>query len=631
MASWAHPATWALPPRPTKPAYDFVVCGGGTAGCALASRLSEDPSVSVLLLEAGGHGLVLDARVPAACGKLQGTEWDWGDACVPAPGRACEGLTDGASNWPRGKGLAGGSLINYMAWVRGHPSDYDAWAKAAGHERWGSANVAKVFQRVEDCTDIDHGALVVERDVRGYGGAVHVESRKPVNPIAARFVAACEKTGFQRGDYNGRTNDNVVSLHQTTTRRGERWSAADAYIWPHLRSRKNLEVVLHAHVVRVVLDTSVSPPRAAGVEFILNKTEKIVVKCAKEVVLCASPVGSPSILMRSGVGARDKLAKIGVACVVDAPDVGENLQDHVLLPLLVRPSKDRNPAASRQVDIGAVNTANAEKVPTALPALWDYFVKGQGHLASSAYDASGFFRTHPESPWPDAQLSVFVSPANPALWTNNLRVMRKDYIPDDLIAEDAQGFILVPTILHPHSRGKVELRSRDPFAAPIIDHGYFTDPRDVDAFVVVFTRAVHVAREMGYGDVVVPADLEPLLARNDLTSLAKEMVRRFATTIYHPAATCAMGSVVDADLRVRGVAGLRVADSSTFPNLTSGNTNAPSVVVGEICSDVLAEAHGLKRLARAPPAPATTASGAAAAVVVGGLAGFVAGRKLGLL
>lgn len=585
-------ASHLLPSAPRHPSYDFVVCGGGAAGCALAARLSEDDSVRVLLLEAGGHGLVLDARVPAAAGKLQRSGLDWADACEPQPGRAFTGLFHptsgkGAAFWPRGKVLGGGTVINYMAYVRGSKHDYDAWAAAAHDERWSYANVLPVLRRLENASRVaDH----VDRDVRGFEGPVVVSRREPVNPIAARFVEACRGLGYHVGDYNGHDAERV-DIHQTTTRDGARWSAADAYIWPNV-TRPNLDVVIHAHVVRVLLeqDPAHDEPRAVGVEFLLHGRTRTV-ECKREVVLSASPVGSPSILLRSGIGPRAKLDKIGVSCRVDLPGVGECLQDHVLLAVLVRPGP-----GTAQVDIGAVNKGNAERLPNALPALFNYFVRGKGPLASSAYDASVFLRTgvNPE-PWPDAQVSVFASTAGEQVWRDNLCVPATGYLPPDVVADDGQGLLLVPILLHPHSRGSVELRSADPGSKPVINANYFSDERDVATFVAALERTHAIAIAMRYGDVVVPQDLDGAFKAGRREEVWREMIKRYATTVYHPAATCAMGTVVDGSLRVKGVRGLRVADSSVMPTLTSGNTQVPSMLVGEVASDVMAEAHGLKR------------------------------------
>lgn len=237
MSSFLHPCTWDLKSSPPLKEYDFIVCGGGSAGCVVASRLSEDPKVSVLLLEAGGHGLVLDSRVPAACGKLQNTELDWADFAEPQPGVACTGLIDGKSFWPRGKGLGGSSLINYMAYVRGSPKDFDSWAGITQDPQWRFEACLPAFERIEN--------------------VVGVEIRQPVHPIASDFLAGAKACGFSVGDYNN--GKDQAGLHRQSVMRGARCSAADAYLWNSgAAHRRNLHIVCHAMVHRVVIEGGVA-------------------------------------------------------------------------------------------------------------------------------------------------------------------------------------------------------------------------------------------------------------------------------------------------------------------------------------------------------------------------------------
>lgn len=574
MASLLHPCTWNIKSEPVLKSYDFIVCGAGSAvrfsphkspplthiitqGCALASRLSEDPNVSVLLLEAGGNGLALDARIPAACGKLQKTEMDWSDYAEEQPSRASIGLYNGKSYWPRGKGLGGSSLINYMAYVRGKPADFDSWAEQCQDERWSFANCLPAFLRIEQ--------------------VLGLQIRQPVQPIAADFLQAVERCGYTVGDYNGKEQ---AGLHRQSVKNGARCSSADAYLWNNgAHKRANLHIVCHALVHHIKLD---SQQRAVAVEFSLGSSSVVrTVNCKREIILSCSAVGTPCVLLRSGIGPKDELAAMGIQCVVNNPHVGKHLQDHLAVLQLTRQK------AGKQML--SVNTKRAEG--SIFPAV-EWALHGTGLLASSAYDASLFYSPHGNKRC-EAQIGVFVSPANHATWENNIHVPTQGYVPKDMLEDDAEGAILVPTLLHPHSRGSVELTSNKPGDKPKITANYLLDERDFEAMVDVCVESARIAKQMDLaGEICKPQDLQHLAA--DSRELWEQMTRRYGTTLYHPTSTCRIGSVVDSSLKVQQIKGLRCCDASVMPHITSGNTNAPSIMIGERCAEFIAQEHGLK-------------------------------------
>jgi choline dehydrogenase-like flavoprotein len=373
----------------------------------LASRLSEDPSVSVLLLEAGGNGLHLETRIPVAAGELQHSHCDWEDYCETQPGRACLDVINGRSFWPRGKCLGGSSVLNYMAYVIGNREDYNSWAQILSDPKWGWDSVKAIFKRMENCSTIPG----LDPTVRGMSGPLNVSVKSPINPIARAWVEAAAFLGFSTGDYNDGVNQECASLMQTTTKRGARHSAADAYIWPILAQRPNLHVMLNTETTRVLFDPT-SPSSTAtssssssflqtkGVEYLDPRTKQLrTVLCRREVILSASAVGSPKLLLLSGVGPRDELEALGIPCLLNHPQVGKNLQDHVVVAPVVN-------ATRSPVDIGTINQHKGKNFPNGLWAFLEWLVFGTGHLASSTYDTTLFMKSglNESLPFPDLQL-----------------------------------------------------------------------------------------------------------------------------------------------------------------------------------------------------------------------------------
>ena len=488
--------------------FDFVVVGGGSAGAVVAARLSEDPSVTVCLLEAGGPPPPHEA-MPAAVASLQNDpETDWmftGD-----PGGVGRGLVDQTMMVPRGKMLCGTSGLNYMAYVRGHPGDFDAWA-ADGAEGWAYDDVLSYFKKSEGLAP--SADIVVDPEAHNTEGPLGVSVRNPVVGAAQQFVDAAGAAGIPAGDYNGRDRggpEGVASLFQTTTREGKRSSTFHAFLEPAM-DRDNLTVVTHAHVLRIELDDT-GGVRATGVSYRDADGREHTVDAAKEVVLSAGSIGSPQLLLLSGIGPADELEAVGVTPVVDLPDVGRHLKDHLhcglffpaegvgetmtQVALSLGPDALRAPAGPLPAD-----PADDADLPPELEAvraeaerrLTEWATTGRGLASSSLYDAVAFFSTGlGDEHTHDAQIGFLVCGYTPQIWRDVFRIPPEDFFedPEAELDPDRAVVVILPNPVQPHSEGSVTLRSADPLDKPVIDLNYFDDPHDVAVIVAVMRRAL---------------------------------------------------------------------------------------------------------------------------------------------
>lgn len=517
---------------------------------------------------------------------MQKTHLDWADVAEPTAGKACTRVSDGRANWPRGKCLGGSSVLGNGVYIRGDSRDYDSWSSIVSSPEWDWNHVSKVFKKLEGCYRICNEGIDFEE--RGMDGPVSIDFKYPRNPLAERFVLAAGTMEFEVVDYNQGCLENSVSLVQSNIQDGAKCTAADAYIWSVLGSRRNLNVVLNAEVQRILTDTSVKTPVAYGVEFQYSGTAKLhTVRARKEVIISSSAIGTPKLLMLSGIGPREELSRFGIPCVAHSPSVGSYLMDHIVLPVFVR-VKSKRP-------IGSINYQNSQSFFTVagLSSMFWWLYSGIGTLASSSYDAVMFYSTglSENIPFPDIKLGIQCSCGTFAQWTKNFGYNIDGYLTPQDVSDSAQGFVMMPTLLHPFSTGSVKLGGRSMKDRVAIKAGYFDDERDLKMLASGAITAVQVAKKMGFEDIVVPQDLRSY--ELDSIELWMEMARRYATTGHSPSSTCRMGSVLDAELKVKGVTGLRVADASAFPHVTSGDGNAPAMLVGEMLSNFLKRQYQL--------------------------------------
>ena len=512
---------------------DYVIVGAGSAGCVLANRLSADPEVRVLLLEAGGPDKKTEIHIPAAFAKLFDTEYDWAYSTAPEPALAGRELF-----WPRGKTLGGSSSLNAQMYVRGNRADYDGW-EALGNTGWAYDEVLPYFMRSEANT---HGGSRYHGD----RGTLTVSDLRDPNPLSNVFVDAAVETGIKRNDdINGAEQDGVGLSHVTQTR-GSRCSTADAFLKP-IRKRDNLTVVTGAHVTRVLLDGT----RAVGVEYsAVGVTHSA--DASREVILCGGAINSPQLLMLSGIGPAANVRDHAVDVACDLPGVGRHLQDHLSVPV-IRATYD--PVTL----LGAESLTNLVK----------YLARRKGMLTSNVGEAMAFVRTSSLLDAPDLQL-IFA----PVPFMNHGKTVPPGH-----------GVTIGAVLLQPQSAGEVALASGDPFASPLIHARYLTDPGGDD--LAVLRAGVKVCRQVMEAAAFAPhlgEEIWPGEAVQGDDAIDAFIAER-AETLYHPTGTCKMGvdplAVVDPQLRVRGVDQLRVVDASVMPQIPRGNTNAPTIMIAE--------------------------------------------------
>jgi choline dehydrogenase-like flavoprotein len=602
--------------------FDFIVVGGGSAGAVIAARLSEDPTCRVALLEAGERPPELEL-MPVACAAMQlnpTTDWMY----TADPGKAGLGLRGRRVPVPRGKMLGGSSGFNYMAYVRGHPRDFDSWSEG-GATGWSYAEVLPYFRKSEGLAPSDE--ISIDAPAHNNAGPLGISVRSPILPGAREFVEAAEAAGIPRGDYNGRDRGGaagVVSLLQTSTRQGKRSSTYRAFLEGDAERRPNLTIITGARATRVLLEGSPGQLEAKGIEYLLPTGEISIALASKEVILSAGAVGSPHLLLLSGIGPRRELEMIGVPFLVDSPHVGKHLKDHIQVPLFfpapgagvsmgevglsMGPAALRHPAGPLPAD-----PRDDEMMPADLQALketaaqhlaeWE--TTGRGLASSSLYEACAWFSTglgdHHSH---DAQIGFIPCGYNYDLWHSCLNVDTAQYF-DDVsrrLAPDAESMIVLANPVLPHSEGEIVLESADPAVPPAIRMNYFGDAHDMKVMIAVLRRTLEVMAHWPAHRKVGPLMVPPFLAQKHgyqegvaaSDSLLEDLALHFSLTVYHLTSTCRIGSVLDPRLRVAGVGKLRVADASVMPNVVSGNTNAASIMIGEKAAEMIAADHRVK-------------------------------------
>ncbi|CAH1792747.1 unnamed protein product [Owenia fusiformis] len=561
--------------------YDYVIVGAGSAGAVIAARLTEDPSISVLLLEAGDEETAsLWTGIPLAAPFMQQANLDWNYTTVPQE-HCCTAFKNRVSKWPRGKALGGTSITNYMVYVRGNRQDYDDWADM-GNTGWSYRDILPYYKRAENMLD----PTLAKSDYHGTGGPLHV-STVPIMPATEVLLKAAEETGQPILDYNGESQFGFSQSQATITKNGVRASTVQAYLRPNM-DRENLHIAIKSHATKIIFEDKT----AVGVEFIRDQN-KHTVRARKEVIISAGAVGSPQLLMLSGIGPKKHLEDLHIPVLSDLP-VGENLQDH--------------PATDGIQFITNKTRCLSEKESLGILPLLQYFLMGTGDMTMpGALNVMGFMKS-PHQPVTEKQPIVQIHALSVLLGSD----AGEDYVKNNLGYSDELwnvnygdkehdgkwGVSILPTLLKMGTTGVIKLKSSDPFDFPLIDPKYYKNPLDVKHLV---SGIKYATEKLGRTKAFKDGGFElfhphhPHCKKHKIFSDAywECFVRTAAVTIYHPTSTCRMGpvgdnnSVVDPQLRVKGVKNLRVADASIMPQIVAGNTNAPSIMIGEKASDLI--------------------------------------------
>lgn len=583
------------PYRPvTDREFDFIVVGAGSTGCVLANRLSELENATVLLIEAGGPDSNADMHIPLAYAKLQMSDIDWQYVTSPQK-QACMSMYNHQCAWPRGKVLGGTSGINAMVYTRGNKADYERWEKVYGAEGWGWDDVFPYFIKSENLR-----ATGCDKGYHGTDGPLTVTKPSYITDGSRAFLEGAKELGFKELDYNGREQLGF-SQAQQTVKNGVRWSTAQAFLHP-VRHRENLFVWTGKSVQRLKIEGG----KILGVyvvdtdEYKTGETTFIAAK--KEVILSAGAIDSPKILLLSGIGPEDHLKEAGIPLVKDLP-VGQNLQDHVMIP------------KGYHTDIPPTSTLSYTRTNVeTLGNLVQYFLFGSGPLSASLMEVHGFVKSGLQEKDDDRPDLHFITSATKGdlefvkLYNIREEVLLQSPLFKRLVesGQHVTGYTIVPGILHPKSVGEIRLNtSGSPLDPPVIDPNYLSDPHDVEVLLKGIRLAQMIANTTAFdvfhtGNVFIDDEIatEQCPQTFDSDDYWQCHIRHMTLTIYHPVGTCKMGrtsdptTVVDSRLRVKELEKLRVADASIMPELVSGNTNAPCIMIGEKAADMIKEDNG---------------------------------------
>ncbi len=534
---------------------DFVIIGGGSAGAVIASRLSEKSKYKVCLLEAGGWGSNLLFRAPAG-GLLMLRDKpkfnNWAFHTIPQ-----KGLNNRIGYQPRGKALGGSSALNAMIYIRGQKEDYDSWANE-GNNGWSWNEVLPFFKKAENNE-------IGSKEFHGNFGPLEVSNQKAAKPISHAYIKACANYQVKiRDDFNTGDNEGAgfwqSTIFHSKNKNGQRCSTAAAYLLPHVKNRKNLEIITKANVVRIIFNGK----KAVGLEY-MHQGKKKKIKAHKEVILSAGSLMSPIILQRSGIGASEDIKPHGIELIHELPGVGKNLQDHIDFNFCFK-TYDKNTLG--------FSPGGFLKI---LGEMAKWLTHGNSMISSTLSEAGGFLKTDQSLDRPDIQHHFVIG-----LIDDHLRKLHYGY-----------GYSCHVCLLRPHSRGTVSLASSEFNDAPLINPNFLKDNRDVDTLIKGAKMTQNI---LNTPPLKKYQKREIYGVHSNLTDKEWELhIRNRADTIYHPVGTCKMGkdplAVVDSSLLIRGLNNIRVADASIMPTITSGNTNAPTIMIGEKCATMIMDTH----------------------------------------